>query len=74
MDEINLIVISPEPDPCPLPRIMPLGSSGHTIHTDVSLTSGNTSLTGGPGAEGEKIKDPRTVPLGMSHGYMAGRS
>lgn len=35
-----------------LPRMMPLGSSGgcHTIRTDVSLTSGNTSLTGGPGA------------------------
>lgn len=37
----------------PLPRIMPLGSSGgcHTILTEVSLTSGNTSLTGGPGTE-----------------------
>lgn len=35
---------------------MPLGSSGgcHTIRTDVSLTSGNTSLTGGPGADEEK--------------------
>lgn len=38
-----------------LPRMMPLGSSGgcQTMRTDVSLTSGNTSLTGGPGAAGE---------------------
>lgn len=38
-----------------LPRIIPLGSSGgcQTIRTDVSLTSGNTSLTGGPGAARE---------------------
>lgn len=35
-----------------LPRMIPLGSSGgcQTMRTDVSLTSGNTSLTGGPGA------------------------
>lgn len=41
-----------------LPRIIPLGSSGgcQTIRTDVSLTSGNTSLTGGPGA-GKKNRD-----------------
>lgn len=41
-----------------LPRITPLGSSGgcQTIRTDVSLTSGNTSLTGGPGA-GKRNRD-----------------
>ena len=45
---------------------MPLGSSGgcHTIRTDVSLTSGNTSLTGGPGAEGGKKKTRESGPTG----------
>lgn len=56
----------PRQPAAPLPRMTPLGSSGgcHTVRTDVSLTSGNTSLTGGPGAGGEKPCEQ--VPLRCS--------